>query len=494
MIILAKRVYCCFRIYYCLADIMVRVSHLYGDPVLVDEYNEHVAGRLSSISSAVEERYFSKVGRKRGIQLLSKDIDTFYPLRTFFGPNCAFNAKKDFYRLISLLLSDLALIFDIRCPTPWQVISELQTRGIIDESDMNNIKVCLSIANEIRLKTYIASEKQKEVLSSFPRYFSTNTAKQQAEQSPSNFHFFPDFDEDVTVRLLSTCVDMYERCTEFYKKYNKTNEIDTSLLRNTCTSFQISKRCITGHLYIILENFPKAFELLEPLSKDSESAEYMNSLYGLGSIYSSHQEYEKSIECYEAALEANSRIIHPNVEKLIEGLSAIACDLAEALTKNGEYKKALSTLKETISKHNEIYGQGSRKPELRRLIRQLGIVYGELGKTDLAIQTFKCVEWMLSEGGFDGELFDVKVLMALVLVGRTDCSQALQYAKEALHLAHNFYGNENPSPRLAATYQSIAMVYERCSRIEEAFSHYEQSLMMFNSTTGDNPHPGIVRW
>ncbi|XP_028399863.1 uncharacterized protein LOC114523203 [Dendronephthya gigantea] len=471
---------------YHLADIMVRVSLLYGDRALVDEYNKHVADKLNAISSPAVARSNSTVGRKRGIQQLSKDIDTFFPLKTFFGPSCAFNAKKDFYRLISLLLSDLALIFNIRSPTPWQVISELQTRGIIDETDMMNIKVCLSIANEIRLKTYLASSRQKEVLSSVPRY--SNTAKHY----PTNSHFYQDFDEDDAARLLITSVDIYERCTEFYETYKKTNEID--LLRNVPTLTQPTKRCIIGHLYIILENYPKAFELLEPLSKDrTESAEYMNTHYGLGLIYSTYHEYEKCIECFEEALKAYSGLTHQNDEKFIAGLSVITSDLAEALNLNGEYKKALSILKEAICKHNEIYGQGSRKPELRRLMRQLGVVYSELGKYELASQTFEYLESMLAGGAFDGELFDIKVLLALSFtIGKKDCSQALQYAEEALNLANKFYGNENPSLCFAATCQSIAMVYERCCRVDEALSYYEKSLKMFNFTVGDNPHPDKI--
>ena len=469
---------------------MVRVALLYGDPALVDEYDKHVADKLKAISSLAEEGSSSAVGRRRGIQQLSKDIDTFFPFKTFFGLGCAFNAKKDFYRLISLLLSDLALIFNIRYPTPWQVISELQTRGIIDESDMADIKVCLSIANEIRLKTYLTSNKQKEVLSSFPRYFSANTAEQQAEQSPNNSHFYPDFDEDVAVRLLCTSMDIHERCTEFSEKYKNTNEIDTSLLRNTSTSFQLSKRCLIGHIYIALSNYPKAFELLEPLSKDSESPGYMKTFSGLGIIYNFHREYAKSIECFEAALEACRRSTQQNDKSLIQDLSIITGDLAQTLNENGEFEKALSTLKEAISKHNEIYGKESRKPELRRLMCQLGVVYGELGKNELAIQTFKHVEWMLSGGGFDGELFNTKALLALTLCWK-DCSQALQCAEEALLLAQKLFGNE--SARLAETYQSVGMVYERCSRIEEALSYYQLSLTMHTFRFGDIPHPGTVR-
>lgn len=103
------------------------------------------------------------------------DVETYGPSSTcYLAVGALFNAKKEFYRLISLLLSDLGIIFGIRSPSPWQVILELQIQEIITMSDSENIKICLSIANEIRLKTYFANKGQKELFSPVPQY--TNKA------------------------------------------------------------------------------------------------------------------------------------------------------------------------------------------------------------------------------------------------------------------------------------------------------------------------------
>ncbi|CAB3978239.1 tetratricopeptide repeat 28-like [Paramuricea clavata] len=150
---------------YHLADILLRVALLYGKRALLDEYNERVAEKLNTKSSAAKGNSTKTVGFIRGIQQMILDIETYHPQNCYLGVHCAvgglFDAKKEFYRLISLLLSDLGLIFDIRSPSPWRVIMELWTRGIIDETEKNNIKECLSIANEIRLKAYFAYNRQK---------------------------------------------------------------------------------------------------------------------------------------------------------------------------------------------------------------------------------------------------------------------------------------------------------------------------------------------
>lgn len=464
---------------------MQTVALLHGDQALVDEYNRHVEDKLIAISSTKKGNLCPTVSQNRGMHQLFEDITTFFPFNTFLGYSCVFNAKTDFYRLMSVLLSDLALIFDIRSPTPLQVNTELHARGIIDKSDMANIKVCLLIANEIRLKTYLANNRQKEVLSPVPRYAKI------AGKCPNNFHFYPDFDEEVAVRLLSTSWDMHQRCAEFYVAYDKKNEIDIRKLWNS--SIQLSEKVLIGHLYIRLQNFPKAFELLEPLSKDSGSPAYTGSLYELGLIYLYYEEYGKSIEYFQKAMEEYSRLEHQSEEVLTAGMSIFTYNLAEALQYNGECKKALIRLEEAIKKHNEIYGEGSLRPELRRLLHRLGSVYTDMGYMQLATQTFQNLELMLvcSGGGFNGELIGVNILMARSLT-KTDSSESLIRVEKALHLAHKVYGNDNPSAYLAAIYHSVATVYVSCNRKNEALSWYERSLRMFHLTIGDNPHPGTV--
>jgi hypothetical protein len=106
------------------------------------------------------------------------DVETYDPFNSYLGEHCVvggrFDAKKQFYRLISLLLSNLGLIFDIKSPSPWQVISELQTLEVIGESESVEIKVCLSIANEIRLKSTLLITDRK---SYFPRFLKMRTLR-----------------------------------------------------------------------------------------------------------------------------------------------------------------------------------------------------------------------------------------------------------------------------------------------------------------------------
>ena len=126
--------------FYNLADIVSRTALLYGDQALLDEYNERVAGKLNTKSSLIKGESSETVGFVRGMQQMMFDLTTYNPFRTYLGQcgatGALFDAKKQLYRLMSLLLSEFGMIFDIRCSSPWQISSELQSRGIIGEFEV----------------------------------------------------------------------------------------------------------------------------------------------------------------------------------------------------------------------------------------------------------------------------------------------------------------------------------------------------------------------
>jgi tetratricopeptide (TPR) repeat protein len=459
---------------------MSRAVLLYGDQALLDEYNERVAEKLNTKSSVINGKSTTTVGFTRGIQVMMLDVETYHPMNSYLGEYCyigaLFDAKKQFYRLISLLLSDLGLIFNTRSPSPWQVISELQTRGIIRDSECVDIKVCLSIANEIRLKTYFANNGQKELFS--PVSQNTNTVEQSADVP-----IFRDFNEDILVHLLSISNDICSRCREFCSKYIEQDNIDVSLFQNPSLGY--SKAMRLGYLYFRLQNLHKALEWMQSESKDS-----LNSLHGQAFVYCESEEYDKSIECFEEALQLhyqNEEVSNLDVVKCINGL-------AVALVQTGKHKMATVRLKEAIRKHNEMYGEGSQTIALISLLLNLGFCYHQLGDHDLAVKTFKEVQELEKRltNVPDQEMIHLNLNMAVSLSDLEQHEQSLKYLERALQLSHMAFGKHALSVRLAQIYDVAANVYGRCNLDNEAVSFFKRSLNLFHHVFGDKPHPGKI--
>jgi tetratricopeptide (TPR) repeat protein len=458
-----------------------RVALIFGEQALLDEYNKRVAKKLNKTSSTAKDQSTATVGFARGMKQLGIDLALYHPHSNYLGQHCVvgalFDAKKQFYRLVSLLLSDLEMIFDLRCPSPWQVISALQARGILSVSDSANVNVCLSIANEIRLKTYFANKGQKELLS--PVTENKNTTEQSND--PPIFRYF---DEDILVRLLSISNVIHRHFDSFFSTYIQQRQIDTSLLGDL--SLDVASKTTIGTLYYRLQNLPKALEWMESEPKDS--LDYPVSLMGQGLIYEEYGEYEKSIKCYEHALD----VYHQNEEN--SHFNELSClnNLAYSLLHFGQYDRARDVLEKAIQKHNEIYGGEDNLITLSRLKQKLGSVNHELGNTESAINIFKEVEEMLKRLHQvpDNDFIALFFSIASSLTELDKHAQSLEYVERALHLSKKLFGSADLSHELASTYISAAIVYEHCNRNDEAFSLYKQSLECVQSVFGDNPHPG----
>ena len=216
-----------------------------------------------------------------------EDLETYDSGKSFFGSPAGdlFDTKRDFYRLISLLLTDLGMVCAIRPPSPWQVISLLQN---FSESTSASLKVCLSIANEIRLKTYFANGGQKELFS--PLLQSQDTTEQSTDDP-----IFRHIDEDTLVCLLTTSTELHRRCRKICKyiqqnavvqqdevgqqdevvQQDEVQQHEVGILRNPLFHSEAIVRCTA---YFRLKNFDRALESLKYIPEDSPQYAFVPSV------------------------------------------------------------------------------------------------------------------------------------------------------------------------------------------------------------------------
>ena len=459
---------------------MSRASLLYGEQALLDEYNQHVAEKLNVTLSETGRKSNTTLGFARGMQQMMEDVDTYNPYHSYLGLHSTiggiFDTKKQFYRLISLLLADLGLIFDIRFSSPWQVIAKLQNRRIIGESDSASLKVALSIANEIRLKTYFANGGQKELFS--PLLQSTNAAEQSTEVP-----IFRDFDEDILVRLLTTSNDLYRRCRLFCSTYNQQGEVDASVIR--IPTVWPSKAKVSAQLYLRLQNFPKALESLKSVPKDSP--DYAGCVNDHGALYMALGEYEKGIECFEIASECVQNEV-----------VVFLFNLANALRQSCQLAKAKIKLEEALRLQNEISRDGEETIFSNRIMLTLGILFYQLRDMGSAIETLQKVEQLqkqLKSCG-DMDVIQLNLFMALALSESNEQSQHDQtfvYLGRVLKLSHQIFGEHNLSSELSNIYCYVGKVYANCKLNDAALSWYERSLELLESVHGDTPNAGEIQ-
>ena len=352
-------------------------------------------------------------------------------------------------------------------------------RNIISESDSANLKVCLSIANEIRLKAYFANCGQKELFS--PLLQSPDTTKQSTDDP-----IFRDFDEDTLVRLLSTSYDMHGRCQEFCLKYLQQDEVDASILRKP---FSHSKVWLKSSLYFRLEKFPKALDCIKSIPKDSP--EYATCLSIRGRDHAVKREYKKATECFEAALEYSQ---DPCVSLLLHHR------LAESLSHCHQFKNAKNILEKAIKLHDEIYGEGYETTFFIKLMLDLDTIHHALDDISSFDEMCQRFEQMMERRNalktqdFDVTAIDIKINFHKAhwfsRFGQID--QSLDCLDTALRLTHEVVGQHNLSSGLLKTYRDAAVVYRKCGRYHDASLMLQRCSKLIESLYGDTLHPGKI--
>ena len=460
---------------------MSRTAFLYGSQFLLDEYNECVNEKLNTKSSEST----SDVGIIRGFQLMMNDIQTYHPYHSYLGPYSAvgglFNTKKQFYRLISLLLADLGLILNIRVSSSWRIILELLNRGVISETESASIKVCLSIANEMRLKTYFANNGQKDLFSPVPKHANIT---EQSTGPP----IFRNFDEDVVVRLLSTTNEIGKRCRDFGLRFFEHGKIDTRTLQNS--TYPSSMAMLKGSLYSRLQNFSKALESYELEPKDSPN--YSLCLNDKGIIYNEFGESEKSVECFENAL----KVHYQNEKNSNLNVCSTTNNIALILLRMGKLDKARAVLEDAIKKHDETFKKSSDTTDLCALTINLGRIYHERGDRKSAVEIYERVEQMHKKFTNipDMHVIHLCLYLSMSLTEPDQRERSIKYMERALRLGHKVFGEHSLSVKLAEIYVFAGIAYDRCDRNDEALAFFQRSLELLQHLFGDNPHLGRISY
>ena len=463
---------------------MSRVVLFYGEQTLLDKYNNHVVEKLNEKSPEKGRKSTASVGFTRGIRQMMEDIETYDPSNSLFRSPAGglFDTKKDFYRPISLLITDLGLMFGIRSPSSWQVISDLRNQNIISEFFSARLKVFLSITNKIRLKTYFANGGQKEQFS--PLLQSVETPEQSNDDP-----IFRDIDEDTLVDLLNTSMELhdcfYVICLKYaqqdkveqHRKVNQQDEVDQLDEISTILNGLV---CLTAcTVYIRLEKNAKAFEYLKYIPKD-DTPEFAMCR---GLLHHVKGECKKAMECYETVLEYSQ-----DPYTILSTHKA----LADLLTQCFQLKKAKNKLEEAIKLHEEIYGEGSETIILSNLMLDLGALFRLLGEFQSAIEHVQRAEQIQKRMTrcTSIDVITLSIVMADLYSKLRQNDRSLDYLERALCLSHKIFGEHNVTSQLLNIYVNAAVVYVECARFKEALSLQERSLKLAESLYGDTLHPG----
>ena len=345
---------------YHLADVLSGCSLIYGDCSLLENYRDLMRNLPETINNcnSAEVRFETyhtdpMPWKERILQELVEIQKKYHNFLADYirRPGESYAIKTNIYRFPSLVIQYLGRYFDIHCSSSWETIDTLVSKEILPPEGAHNLRTVLGIAAELRLRTYLSNQCQREYFNAF---------------------FYQDLPDNLSLllqRFFFTVVPLEEAI----------GKLPFENLRDIISSETLYKDNpkIKARLYLQFGEYNKSEKILKDMLKNAhdsspniaEDQEIAEISRMLGNALVFQKNVSEAIKYYRKALEINERIYQldpqTSINKKILGDSYI--NYATALSEDSEkineaslsyFCKVLeirySLLKETSSTMNRI--------------------------------------------------------------------------------------------------------------------------------------------
>ncbi|MFN7095193.1 MAG: tetratricopeptide repeat protein, partial [Burkholderiales bacterium] len=356
-----------------LPNCMLTYRLIAGDESLARNYKIEITRQLQKITSGTP----TLISQTRAITLLTRNLTRHY--LSINEPNQEgklYDVKKEIYRLPDRIIDGLAFYYSLNSISSWERLEELCKLGIITKEANNHLKVAMSIATELRLRTYLALDKQGETMTGNTILFDKLEAKeaitldliQEAFKIPYQAMLF---------RFYYTIIPLQNLLLESLSIAQQKNEQLRELLPKKHSLLDISDK-MKGIIYNrLLQSKTAKYHFERALEQDPKNP---NILDYLGSINLSLGEYQSAKKYFEQALS----LIQPNNSI---NLTTIYVNLSNVYWRLGEYQQHIDLLHKALIIREKVLGR--QHPDIAAILNNLGTAYGDLGEYQTEIKLLK---------------------------------------------------------------------------------------------------------
>eukprot|EP00058_Branchiostoma_floridae_P023899 XP_002609389.1 hypothetical protein BRAFLDRAFT_124614 [Branchiostoma floridae] len=460
-------------------EVLRTVAHVAGDRKLVVEYEQLVQqtlntknpsaiiqkpasdikpnkGESANVESQASEAVVQTLGCERAMTFLKEILQSFKTTLKEDEDGKLFQVKKEIYRLPSMVVSGLGLFYALEAKTAWDIIEEMVDKHLLTKVASQNLKVAVSIATELRLRTYLSNNSQSDDITPLKRIDKVTTEETCSRVVCELTDVLP---KSVLVRFYQTVLPLEEMMSAILKKTeSEDKDVTAESLMEGCL---LDTSARTRSLILLrLSQYQEAIALLEEDIQQVETScsalDMTHHLgvchYNLANAYRGKGDQHKAMEHYQQALALWRKDTHS------EG--------------DSEY---VATALHALGHINHVFDKFDQALE----------AYGE------ALKLRKC----LSEKDDSDCEFIAHTLhgMASVYKDMGDYNTALDLESQALEAAQKMYGLHRAHSETATYLSGMGSIHREMANFKEARRCFQESLRMFKSVVGENvAHPSIA--
>ena len=504
-----------------LGTTLLNYSWLYGEKGIFEDFAKMIRRRLSSEvdqhETHIDEDFAGLTfGQSLAKDLLHSDVsryETDIERRDLSGKQ--FTVKTEIYRLPITVVNGLAMLYDTHTGSAWDVIERLYKAGKLSNSAQHNLQMAVTIASELRLRTYLAKDRQGEQSATVPkftgndaliindklkdmlmkRFFSTiipfeiETKRLLKTNTPQNV-FQGDLYDDSNLTKGMICLRLFrlEEAEEYFTdeiqilkaagapKVKIFNVLNTLAYVKNELSYLSEAKCLYEEC--------REISALIGDEKDRDEAVY-TALNNVGMVYYHEGQFLKAkdifLDCYETQTKRKGTNSCKDFALAASNLGAVLWELAE-------YEKAGKLFKEALSVRLHLKSNFANNPGLIGSYNNLSGYFAEIGQHSEALRyNTECLK--IVKLVYGDNVCHPAVAAAVrntgTILGRLGCyKEAFKYAQLSLNMYMKIFPGTAKNMDIMRATSSLAVIYGQLGDEEKAIAMWENILDMSKDENG----------
>jgi tetratricopeptide (TPR) repeat protein len=498
-----------------LVQALKTVSLITGRQSLLDGYRQQIKDTGNP--------EYQKVLKARALEILLEDVDKFLLKIGNEEEGKLYDIKRDIYRLGDRIIDALANYYVVdseegqRGLTTWEVIRTMEYRGILSKDGAQHLQEALSIATELRLKTYCHNNGQQKEAMSTKELIAEHLDEEQRKNLIEETFYLPDitivhhfyyvmlqvqgvvkascnndrhiliesalksdrlfYDGNFIKGMVHARLLQYDKALSYIEQASIEEFQNFQNLRAVLGNlFQLYIKTGKGELAVRFGETLK--NLLQPKDIDrvdiAQQVDIAHNYDNLGCAYKINQTYEKAIAYHQKALDIYNRLLSELSTKE-QGLEA--CGVSE---------RNAPSVREDLSSGATTQMPLEVEPQKKlitiskaKCFDNMGSAYCEQNNYDMALQYHKQAleifekhdDYKESKESALSHYFQGAVYNS---IGNYD--MALYHHKQALDIRLKIYEYTSNHHSIAQSYNSLGSIYKAKGKFNEAIKCFKISL------------------
>ena len=462
---------------YHLKDILTKVCYVYGNEAVFNEFQESIFNMLDNQDKN------EKIKEIKG-QIIN-DLKSFTVSSNIFKlkSSTSINIKALFYRSITLFVTTLGRIHNIRALSCFDIIEELAAEKKLSAYAKHKLKFAVTLACEVRLKWYMECKRQNDTIGSDLKNKTAVKLLLNLVGKPNTFKFFQTtyaLQCDISKQLVLKKKHFYTNpnilTCHLHLVFGKIKDIKF---------IKIDKGKENSNILNYLKNFDEVMKQFETDTNSNNKftdndidESFAIALHNIGNCLLDMNKHDEALEYLQRAMKIKEQVsLNLNADK---SFAITLLNIGSCLLKMNKHDEALEYLQQAMKIEEQVSLDLNTDKSFAITLHNIGRCLLNMNKHNEALEylqrAMKIEEQVSLDLNTDKSFARTLNEIGLCLFDMNKHNEALEYLQQAMKIKEQVSLNLNTDKSFAITLHEIGRCLLDMNKHDEALEYLQRAM------------------